>query len=235
MLNLNKQPHIFCDFDGTIAQVDVIDSLLENFAPPQWRDIEQEWKTGKIGSRECLTRQVALLNMSQFQLDQYLNEIEIDSDFPVFVKEMFSKGYKITIVSDGLDYAIQRILTRYHLNYLPVFSNHLQTIDERHWQLTFPHFKPECKAISGHCKCSTVKQHQSTHSILIGDGTSDFCAAEEVDMVFAKHKLISHCVQKNIAHYPVQNFSEIRNIFKHSDFIFHKPTLATTHLLMETY
>jgi len=49
---------VFFDFDGTIAPVDTTDLLLERFAAPDWRQIEDDWKAGRIGSRECLVRRI---------------------------------------------------------------------------------------------------------------------------------------------------------------------------------
>jgi hypothetical protein len=53
---------ILCDFDGTISVEDITDALLVRFAKPGWEDIEQAWKRGEIGSRECMARQIALLD-----------------------------------------------------------------------------------------------------------------------------------------------------------------------------
>ena len=55
------QCHVFVDFDGTIVPCDATDFLFERFALPEWRDVERDWQAGKIGSRECMTRQVDLL------------------------------------------------------------------------------------------------------------------------------------------------------------------------------
>ncbi len=48
-----KRPRLFCDFDGTITRQDVIDVLLETYAQPRWRDVEQEWIDGRISSRDA--------------------------------------------------------------------------------------------------------------------------------------------------------------------------------------
>ncbi len=45
---------ILCDFDGTISLEDVIDALLEKYGQPGWQQLEDQWKSGKIGSRECM-------------------------------------------------------------------------------------------------------------------------------------------------------------------------------------
>ena len=41
---------ILCDFDGTIAVEDVIDSMLVRFGRPGWEALEDDWRAGRIGS-----------------------------------------------------------------------------------------------------------------------------------------------------------------------------------------
>ncbi len=55
---MHSSSFVICDFDGTITLKDSTDLLLDRFADPAWLDIEKEWLLGKIGSRECLERQL---------------------------------------------------------------------------------------------------------------------------------------------------------------------------------
>ena len=59
---------ILCDFDGTISQEDVTDSLLMRFGRPGWDALEVDWRAGKIGSRQCMAGQIALLDCSEDEL-----------------------------------------------------------------------------------------------------------------------------------------------------------------------
>jgi 2-hydroxy-3-keto-5-methylthiopentenyl-1-phosphate phosphatase len=216
--NLNNEPwDIICDFDGTISLIDVTDSLLEKFATPEWEDIEKIWQNGIIGSRECLSQQIPLLDMSQVELNRHLDEIEIDPDFSAFVAEIQQKGHKITVISDGLDYAIKRILKRYGLSSMVIQANKLMQQGERSWGITFPYNHSNCEISSGNCKCAIAQQHQLENikfekSLLIGDGSSDFCVAGKVDFVFAKNVLIKHCIREKILHYPMENFAQVRSL-----------------------
>ena len=60
---------ILCDFDGTICAPDATDAILERLAAPQWRDIERDWRAGLIGSRECMSRQIALVDASKCRIE----------------------------------------------------------------------------------------------------------------------------------------------------------------------
>ena len=112
--------NILCDFDGTIATEDVTDSLLTRFADPAWQTIEAEWKAWRIGSRECMTRQVALIRATREDIDRHLDTIEIDPDFADFVAQCRDYDVPLTVVSDGLDYPIRQLLAREGLGDLPI-------------------------------------------------------------------------------------------------------------------
>ena len=200
---------ILCDFDGTIAVEDVIDSLLDRYGRPGWRELERDWRAGRIGSRECMTGQVALLDMSREELDRHLSGLWIDHAFPAFAAKARELGLPLRIVSDGLDYAIERILARYDLDDLPLAANHLRPATApRRWQLSSPFQAAGCR--SGTCKCGGVEQARAggARTLLIGDGASDFCAAERVDFVFAKHRLIEHCRASGIPYRPITGFED---------------------------
>ena len=69
--------HVFVDFDGTIAPSDATDMLFEQFADPSWREVEEEWQAGVIGSRECMTRQVSLLRATPQELVAAAREVGV--------------------------------------------------------------------------------------------------------------------------------------------------------------
>jgi 2,3-diketo-5-methylthio-1-phosphopentane phosphatase len=203
---------IACDFDGTIAKIDVTDGVLTRFARPEWEDVEAEWKAGKIGSRECMALQIALVQASRQQLDAFLDTVEIDPAFPAFVADCRARNVPIRVVSDGLDYAIRRILGRHGLGDLPVAANRLVETTQGQWKLEFPYFRQNCSALSGTCKCALAAENGLRRTLLIGDGTSDFCLAGDADYVFAKHKLLAHCLQKGIPHRAFAGFDVARSL-----------------------
>ena len=201
---------LLCDFDGTISVEDTTDTLLERFGKPGWEKLEDDWKAGRIGSRECMAGQVALLDMSRAELDTHLTQRAIDPGFAAFVAYAKAQGMPIEILSDGLDYAIHFILQHYDFDYLHVTANRLEQIGDRRWRLGFPNSSAACRAASGTCKCAVAAKAQGSQArvLMIGDGASDFCVAEVADFVFAKGKLVAHCAAKNIPHAPIKDFAE---------------------------
>jgi len=198
---------VFVDFDGTIAPVDTTDLLLERFAAPAWREIEDDWKAGRIGSRECLVRQIDLVRASEAQMDAFVAGIEIDRGFARFARLCRRLGHSVTIVSDGLDRTIEAVLGRYDLD-LPFHANRLQWRGDDRWRLTFPHASSDCRALAGTCKCRFLDGQPRQLHIVVGDGRSDFCVADRADLVLAKGALLDRCRASAIPHLAFVDFDQ---------------------------
>ena len=199
---------VFCDFDGTISIKDTTDEILSRFALPEWEVIEASWKKGEIGSAECMRSQISLIRTSKQELDAALDSMPIDMSFIEFVHFCNAQGAPVTVISDGVDYFIHRILKRYHLDHLPVIANHFE-ITEKGFTLSTPHMNPSCSNASGVCKCAKLGAHNGT-CFFVGDGRSDFCAVDEADIVFAKSTLATYCEQKDIPYYSYNTFAEVQ-------------------------
>jgi 2,3-diketo-5-methylthio-1-phosphopentane phosphatase len=198
---------VLLDFDGTISKVDTTDLLLEQFAAPAWRDIEEEWKAGRIGSRECMVRQIDLVRATPAEMDALIASVEIDPGFPRFVQRFRGVGHTLTVLSDGLDRTIRTVLDRADIN-IAYCANHLQWLGSDRWRLTFPHAKGTCTTLAGNCKCSFAAAEPREINIMVGDGRSDFCVAERADLVLAKSSLLDHCRKADLPHYGFENFDE---------------------------
>ncbi|RFB75559.1 HAD-IB family phosphatase [Methylovirgula sp. 4M-Z18] len=198
--------HFVVDFDGTITREDATDLLLERFAAPAWLDIERAWVTGRIGSRECLARQVALLTASPAELDGAIDELKVDAGFGTFVTAAREIDASVEIISDGLDRSIDRTLSRLKVK-VPRKANRLVQAGATSWRLEFPNADSGCRAGSGVCKCVAARHIRPV--ILIGDGRSDFCLAEEASFVFAKGKLRGHCEREGIPYRAFETFAEV--------------------------
>ncbi len=195
----------FIDFDGTVTQNDVIDMILERFADPSWKTIEEEWASGKIGSRECLTRQFELVKADKASLAKMLTEVRIDPGFEDFLNVIEEHHIPASIVSDGLDFVIQRVMGQT----MPIYSNSILFTPQGP-KISF-YKKTPCKHGCANCKVDVIEKHRkSGHTtVFIGDGLSDRFAAHTADIVFAKKKLLKYCQENKIEHLEYSTFKEI--------------------------
>lgn len=201
---------ILCDFDGTVSHDDATDTLLERHGRPGWQALEAQWKANRLGSRDCMAGQVALLDMDTAALEAAVDSLNLDTAFPAFVEAAQRAGHHLVIVSDGIDHVIRRSLARLGLaGRVPIVANRLVGHGPRDWRLEFPHAVRACRRASGTCKCAVADwMLPRRRTLLVGDGASDFCVSGVVDLVFAKSRLIDHCLVNAIPHHPIASFAD---------------------------
>jgi 2,3-diketo-5-methylthio-1-phosphopentane phosphatase len=204
--------HVFIDFDGTIVPRDASDFLFERFGEPAWQDVEAEWKSGRIGSRECMARQVALLRATPDALKSAISTLEIDRGFAEFVQRCRGWGVGMTVVSDGFDLVIAQVLRASGV-LLPFLANHLSPIAPDRWRVTFPSSRSDCRVLAGNCKCASTEPYATAVKVVIGDGRSDHCIAQRADLVFAKAELLELCRSSGTPHFAFADFCDVSTAF----------------------
>lgn len=197
---------VFVDFDGTISLEDTTDVILERFADSKWQKVEADWLSGRIGSRDCLAQQIDLVRASPEALDGICEDVPLDPHFSEFVALCRRHNIDVAVISDGLDRIVTKMLARVGID-VPVLANHLNYIGNDRWRLEFPYSDPDCRASAGNCKCRALTQDPSSVRILVGDGRSDFCAAETADLVIAKGALAEHCQTSGVSFTVFGNFA----------------------------
>lgn len=206
---------IVSDFDGTITKTDTLSKFLEDYADPKWLDIENDWREGKFGSQECLVKQFALVpNLTSELIDNFLDTMEIDEGFIPFALRAKKNGIPIVILSDGLDYFINKILEKNKIDFVNVITNHAYFSGKYNTDfiIEFPNDSKHCSNNAGTCKCKVVKNLKKRYKkvVYIGDGASDFCVSKEPDIIYAKSGLAEYCKRNNLKHIEFKNYSDIK-------------------------
>lgn len=209
--------YFFLDFDGTITTEDVVDRMLERFADSRWKAVEDEWVSGKIGSRECLERQVECMAGTPDQLREELQKISVDPGFVPFLSAAQRLGVPVAIISDGFDFFIEEILKQAFkdrpsaVKAVPIYSNSL-TYENGRWKATFPH-DVMCHHGCANCKPVIMKKlaNRSDRVVLVGDGLSDRYAAKKASVTFAKGRLLDVCREN---HYPHKRYTHFQDVQK---------------------
>ncbi len=206
---------IFCDFDGTIAQNDVGDMLFKTFANwPECEMLVQQWLRGEISSRECMEREAVTARLTREQLDAFCDAQALTPGFIEFTEFCRQRNWPLLVLSDGLDYYIQRILLRHGLD-LPILANHLEFVSPDRIVTSFPYFEHSCGKC-GNCKGYHLRRLAKPGKKIayIGDGYSDRCGAQEANLIFAKGDLAKWCEEKLREYFRFENFENVLNWLK---------------------
>lgn len=206
---------IFIDFDNTITPFDTLDDIIKKFSiNKDWIKTESLWKKGKIGSRECLIRQLRGVRISKGELDNYLAKIKISKQFHNLLSFLKKGGVKPIILSDNFTYIIKAILAANHIKGIKLYSNRISLKQDRLLPY-FPHRDNKC-LICGHCKKKNLLKNKTRDkiSVYIGDGLSDTCPAQYADLVFAKGSLARYLKKKGLSYKKFTGFNTVHNYFR---------------------
>ena len=179
---------------------DVTDAVLSRLAEKEWVEIEEEWDRGLISSRDCMARQVKLIQGGWKAVKSVLDGIRLDPTFAPFATWCTASGIPLVVVSDGLDSVIRHLLWRDEIPVDGIWANHLNETGDRLF-LTFGESPVGRACEAGLCKCQVMQLTSPSH-------------AHRVVIGFAKSKLLEFCVSRNIQCHSFVDFDSIRHVLE---------------------
>ncbi|HTP13237.1 MAG TPA: MtnX-like HAD-IB family phosphatase [Bacteroidota bacterium] len=206
---------VFCDFDGTVAPVDIGNALFRHFAGDTAQQIARRYVDGEITARECLLSEAeAAGTVSPDELETFVRQFGLDEHFAAFREFCTANRIPLTILSDGLDFYVGRVLKDNGADGCSFYANHLEFVGTNggtRMQVSFPYRDAECE-LCGNCKRNHMITGSGDDDIIVyaGDGVSDRCAVRYADIVFAKKGLVKYCQDQNISYYEFSDFRDIQ-------------------------
>lgn len=212
-----KKVYVFTDFDGTITQVDLGDDLFIKFG--EFEPFHSQLLAGELHISKYWQILCDRLtpNLKPIDIYNYAMNADTDAYFKSFADYCYEEGFPIAVVSDGFDAYIEPVLESLNLKYLPIYCNKL-LYDESSQKFSpfFPRASESCNCLVASCKRNSMLMNTDPEAVVvyIGDGYSDFCAAEHADIVFAKKHLAAYCFKNKIPHHSFHSFFDVKQIMK---------------------
>lgn len=212
---------IFCDFDGTVTKKDVWVDALGKFISDKdkFSKLCTDFEKGKITARECIKRELELIDNFDFNtFDAYIEKQELDDYFMDFIEYCRINNHEIIILSEGLDYYIKyvldkfRIELKYYCNTMKITQSCTDNPERVKLSCVFPYSDENCTwcgMSKRNILINNTNDYDDEVSVFIGDGVSDYCVSNYADIVFAKNTLASYCWKNNITYHEYRDFSDI--------------------------
>jgi len=209
---MSRQVVIFCDFDGTAAEQEVIVSLFRAFGPPGWEAVKDAIIAGTISVREGVGGLFARIPSSRVpEMVAYAQRIAtLRHGFREFLDYCRIHGYRFLLTSGGVDFFIHPILDGL-LSRDQIYCNESDCSGPT-VRILWPYACDEqCRADCGMCKPTIMRRFPSEryYRVVVGDGVTDLQAAKLADLVAARDLLAVKCAEVGIAYEPFENFYDV--------------------------
>ncbi|RPI71470.1 MAG: 2-hydroxy-3-keto-5-methylthiopentenyl-1-phosphate phosphatase, partial [Ignavibacteriales bacterium] len=199
---------------GTITTTDAGENIFLKFGEVQKvKAVIEDLLSDRISSRDCwVSLCEAVPHINETELNNFIDEIEIDSGFKEFITFCEKNDISCFILSDGFDYYIERILRKEGLDKIKYYANKLEIVADKLIP-SFPHHDIGFPS-SANCKRNHVINNSSDeeYTVFIGDGNSDKYTVQYCDFIFAKDDLLKYCEKERISYYPFNNFNDVQKI-----------------------
>jgi HAD superfamily phosphoserine phosphatase-like hydrolase len=210
------------DFDGTITIEDTTDLILEIPEKDQIWQIEEEWKIGNLTSYQCMKKQAKFLKgiSTRRIFNQLKKRSRVDPGFLRLVNYLKARNYHIIVLSEGYDLSIKfhevrKFVKDIHCSRLLVkrdkLIGELEVSNNKKWSYN--------KNCVGCCICKvdfvnklrrSSSEPKFTKVFAVGDGRSDACLFQHVDVSFS----LNSDYESN---YQVKNLDNVLAILKKLD------------------
>ena len=200
---------IVVDFDGTVTQEDLLDTIASRFGDPEvYREVDEALDEGRLTLREVITREYEPVRVPLEEIVAWeLENVTVRPGFRELVELAKERGWRFVIVSSGFHELIEPILEQEGVE----VELHANRVDPRPegWRVLWQ-YDETCEACGESCKRSIVQEFAGEDELVyVGDGFSDRCAAEASDRVFATKGLARYLDERGI---PYDRFDDFHDV-----------------------
>jgi 2-hydroxy-3-keto-5-methylthiopentenyl-1-phosphate phosphatase len=198
-----------CDFDGTVTEEDASFFLLDAFAQGDWRRLLREYKEHKISVGEFNTKAFAMVKDDKPKLlEELKDKVKVRAGLHELVNYCLRKGFRLVIVSNGLDFYIKAVLKDLGLDGIEVHAAQASFHPEG---MKVQYVGPDGTRLEDDFKEAYIKSFLKLgyRVIYVGNGDSDFAPAKYAHHVFATGELLAYCKENNLNYKPFEDFIDI--------------------------
>jgi 2-hydroxy-3-keto-5-methylthiopentenyl-1-phosphate phosphatase len=197
------------DFDGTITEDDVSFVLLDTFAEGDWRKLFQQYRENKISVGDFNTKAFAMVKASSEELLQVARDkVRLREGLHNLVAYCQERGFRLVIVSNGLDFYIKSILEGVGLGNIEI---HAARTRFNAGGLEVQYIGPEGNQLNKGFKEAYTKLFlkQGYQVSYVGNGPSDIFPASLAQHVFARDGLLESCREKKLKCKPFSDLNDV--------------------------
>jgi len=201
---------IFVDFDGTITERDLLDTIAQTFGDPEvYAEVDAGLDERRLTLHEVLRREFEPVRAPLAEVvDWVLANATVRAGFGELVRAADQRGWRLVVLSSGFRELIEPVLDREGLAGVELVANAVDPAPSG-WRVSFRDERP-CPVCGEPCKRAAVLElRDGGRSVFVGDGISDRCGAEASDLVFARRGLAAYLASRDVPFEPFEDFHTV--------------------------
>ncbi len=208
--NASAGPAVLTDFDDTAAVENVAELLLNRFGDPSWHDVRRRFRDHELTLNEYQEIAFRGIVADRATMQDYVKRnAHLRPYFGELWKFCQDQGVPMAVVSQGLDFYIEALLEGNGFTNVPIYAvNTHFSAGGISYEYRYP--RPGQERL-GNSKGVVVERfrEQGHYVVYIGDGMSDFEAADKADLLFAHRTLAEECTRSGIPFRPFEDFQGV--------------------------
>ncbi|WP_297455673.1 MtnX-like HAD-IB family phosphatase [Persephonella sp.] len=212
----------FSDFDGTITERDVIDAIMAEFAPPEYKKIQDDLYLGKIDIDIGIRQMFQLIpSNKKDEIVKWVKEnIKLREGFTEFLEFLNQKNIPFVVLSGGVDLYIYPLLEKYLDKISQIYCNRITLQKEKMDVIFIYRCGDKCRKNCGICKPYIIKNYYGGYNLKIyaGDGITDLDACMHSDIIFSTGQLKQMLEEEVMEGKRVFKFDKFSEIIKNPIF-----------------
>jgi 2-hydroxy-3-keto-5-methylthiopentenyl-1-phosphate phosphatase len=201
---------IICDFDDTIAEVNVAEIILKRFGGFRWQELRRQHREKLIPFWQYQETAFREVTAGPDEMKAYIRKhVALRTGFSGLWRECQANATPLAVVTLGLDFYVAALLEREGLSQMPTYAVGTTFLPNGPVH-QYDHNLYGCTQW-GNCKCSALDFYRRLgyNIAYVGDGLSDFCPASKSDLVFAHKQLESRCLDEGVLYLHFDDFRDV--------------------------
>jgi 2,3-diketo-5-methylthio-1-phosphopentane phosphatase len=207
-IDAQAAPVLVLDFDGTVTEDDMLDRVCWEFGDQDvYREVDAALERGEIRLVDDIGRKLATVRTPLDDVVDWVRaEARIRPGFPELVRFARTNGWRVVIVTSGFHELVEPVLGRL-AGQVELVANRLDPRRDG-WRAYFHDLRP-CSVCGEPCKRATVERLGAGDVVYVGDGFSDRCVAQDVDLVFARDGLATYLAERGVDYEAWDDFTDV--------------------------
>ncbi|MBN1265177.1 MAG: HAD-IB family phosphatase [Anaerolineales bacterium] len=204
---------ILFDFDGTLTESETMDLIYNRFAACGLK-YSRQWSQGKISTIQEITSTFATITASREELETLFEKTTLIPGAVEFLQRCIDEDRHIAVVSDGLRWYIDSILSRAGFPGIRIYANGIY-FEPDGFKFSFTWYDPDTPMRSS-SKAGIIRRYQRRGSFVtfIGNGKSDTGAVGVADRLCARDWLADYCEERAVEFVRFNNFYDLMEKFQ---------------------